>query len=143
MLLLSEGTLFFWDVYHALIENSKDELLGKVNDWRVAIKSHSRTPSISPQQPNTPPPTSTSQCTTTVDKSTHVSSTSTAAEKESTLEEDLVGAFGDDEMDDDEEQAALASSSKEIEAVRIYLNYHDDFLDLQVAVTVQAGGHLG
>ncbi|KAF8130396.1 hypothetical protein EV363DRAFT_1296971 [Boletus edulis] len=116
MLVLSEGTLFFWNVYHASSnKNSKDSLTGKVKDWMVTVKPDSQKPRISLRQSNTPPPTSISASTTTASnlKSMSIGSNPSTAERESIPEEELVGGFGNDDLDDGEECAALASSTRE------------------------------
>lgn len=130
MLLLSEGTLFFWNVYHASNENSKDTLVGNVNDWMLEIDPRSREPSIFPQQLTAPPLTSISASTTAVSKSMSINGNPTTAERESIPEKELVGAFGDNNLDNGEERAALGSSNKEIGGVNIYLHCYNHFTDL-------------
>jgi hypothetical protein len=123
MLLLSEGTLFFWNLYHASNGNSKDTLVGKVNNWMVEINPRSWEPSISLQQLTAPPPTSASASTTGVSKSTSISGNHAVAKRESVPEEELVGAFGDNDLDDGEERAALISSNNLKEIGGVNINY--------------------
>ena len=113
MLLLSEATLFFWNIPRSDGSKTKNELVSRITKWRGSvatgepIKGHIRTSSGSSTLAN--------QFVVVKARKTTVSDDT--PQTQDAPAENLVGGFGD-EVDDSQERAALGQGTEKSDQVR-------------------------